>query len=47
MKRYYIHVQGWAHAMSAYGDNPKDAKDRFKKQHSLLRMPKGSTIWEA
>jgi hypothetical protein len=46
MKQYAIHVQGWAHSMTAYGANKRDAWDRFKKQHGIIRMPKGSAIWE-
>lgn len=47
MKKYYLHIPGWAHAMTAYGDSKKDAVIRFKKQHGIIRMPNGFGIWEA
>lgn len=47
MKNYYLHIPGWAHSMTAYGMNKRDAVDRFKKQHCMIRMPKGYGIWEA
>ena len=49
MNKYYIHIhiQGWAHAMTAYGVNTKDAVAKFKKQHGFTRMPKGYSIWSA
>jgi len=48
MIRYYIHIPQWCHiAMTAYGNNKKDALARFKHQHGMLRMPKGYGIWEA
>lgn len=47
MKNYYIHIQGWAHSMNAYGMSKRDALNRFKYQHGMLRMPKGYAIWEA
>jgi hypothetical protein len=48
MIRYYIHVPTWIHiAVTAYGTSRKDAIARFRKQHGLLRMPKGYGIWEA
>jgi hypothetical protein len=34
-------------AMTAYGLNKKDAVLRFKKQHCMIRMPRGYKIWEA
>jgi hypothetical protein len=47
MKRYYVHVPGWAHAMTTYGMNKRDAVKRFRTQHCMRRMPKGYGIWEA
>jgi hypothetical protein len=47
MKNFYLHIPGWAHSMNAYGFSKKDAIDRFKKQHGMLRMPNGYKIWEA
>jgi hypothetical protein len=47
MKTYYVHIPGWAHSMTAYGMNKRDALDRFKKQQGFARMPKGYGIWEA
>jgi hypothetical protein len=47
MNKYHIHIQGWAHSMTAYGMNPKDAVVRFKKQHGMTRMPRGYSIWSA
>jgi len=47
MKKYYVHVPGWAHAMTAYGMGKRDAVARFRKQHCMLRMPRGYGIWEA
>jgi len=47
MKRYYIHICGWAHSMTAYGNGKRDAIARFRKQHGMNRMPKGYGIWEA
>lgn len=47
MKRFYVHIPGWAHSMTAYGFNKKDAVKRFKHQHGMIRMPRGYGIWEA
>jgi hypothetical protein len=47
MKNYYLHIPGWSHSMTAYGMNKRDAINRFKKQHCMIRMPKGYGIWEA
>lgn len=47
MKAYYVHIQGWAHSMRAYGINKRDAINRFKHQHGMSRMPKGYGIWSA
>lgn len=47
MKKYYVHIPGWAHAMSAYGCHKRDALYRFKHQHGLTRMPRGYGIWLA
>ena len=48
MKHFYIHVRSWAvFAMSQHGYNSKDAIKRFKRQHGLVRMPNGYSIWEA
>jgi hypothetical protein len=47
MTKYYIHIPSWAHAMTAYGMNKKDALIRFKHQHGMTRMPTGYGIWEA
>lgn len=47
MKCFYIHIPGWAHAMTAYGVNKRDAVARFRKQHGMVRMPKGYGIWLA
>ena len=47
MKRYHIHIPGWAHSMTAYGMDKRDAIDRFKHQHGISRMPRGYGIWEA
>jgi len=47
MTKYYVHIPGWAHAMTAYGFDKRDAVARFRKQHAMLRMPKGYGIWEA
>jgi hypothetical protein len=46
MKKYSIHIQGWVYAMTAYGANKRDALNRFKQQHGIARMPRGSAIWE-
>lgn len=45
MNKYFLHIPGWAHAMTAYGTSKKDAIYRFKKQHGIIRMPKGYGIW--
>jgi hypothetical protein len=45
MKCFYIHIPGWAYAMTAYGVNKRDAVARFCKQHRMTRMPKGYGIW--
>jgi hypothetical protein len=47
MKAYFIYIQGWVYAMTAYGTNKRDALNRFKQQHNLERMPKGYAIWSA
>ena len=47
MKAYYIHIPGWAHSMTAYGMNKRDAVARFRHKHGMLRMPRGYGIWEA
>jgi hypothetical protein len=47
MTKYYIHIPTWAHAMTCYGTNKKDAVLRFKAQHGMIRMPSGYAIWEA
>ena len=47
MSKFYVHMPGWAHGMTAYGLNKKDAVLRFKKQHCMIRMPRGYKIWEA
>jgi hypothetical protein len=47
MKRYNLHLQGMAYAMTAYGLNPRDALNRFKQENKLSRMPKGYAIWSA
>jgi len=47
MKAFYVHIPGWAHSMNAYGMSKRDAINRFKHQHGMLRMPKGFGIWEA
>jgi len=47
MKKYHLHIQGWAHSMTAYGHSKQDAVNRFKTQHGMTRMPRGYAIWEA
>jgi hypothetical protein len=47
MKRYFVHIPSWAHAMTCYGNSKKDAVARFRHQHGFTRMPKGYGIWEA
>jgi hypothetical protein len=47
MKKFYLHIPGWVHSMTAYGMSKKDAINRFKKQQGFVRMPKGYGIWEA
>jgi len=47
MKKYHLHLQGMAYSMTAYGLNPRDALNRFKKENNLNRMPKGYAIWSA
>lgn len=47
MKKYFLHIPGWAHAMTEYGTNKRDALNRFKKRQGFTRMPKGYGIWEA
>lgn len=47
MQSFYIHVPGWAHAMSCYGMSKRDAVARFRRQHGMSRMPKGYAIWPA
>jgi hypothetical protein len=47
MKKFYVHIPGWAHSMNAYGINKRDAIQRFKEQHYMIRMPSGYGIWEA
>lgn len=47
MNKYYLHIPGWVYAMTAYGMDKADAVQRFKKQHCMLRMPKGYGIWIA
>jgi hypothetical protein len=47
MKTYYVHIPGWAHAMTCYGTNRRDAIRRFRHQHGMTRMPSGYGIWEA
>jgi hypothetical protein len=46
MKKYYIHIPGWAFAMTAYGNSKSDALAKFKAQHGMTRMPNGYGIWE-
>lgn len=46
MKKYHIHILGWAHSMTAYGMNKRDAIDRFKHQHGMKKMPNCYGIWE-
>ena len=47
MNKFFVHVPGWVHSMTAYGFNKRDAVARFRAQHGLRRMPKGYGIWEA
>lgn len=47
MRSFYIHVPGWVYAMSCYGMSKRDAVARFRRQHGMLRMPKGYAIWPA
>lgn len=47
MKKFFVHIPGWAHAMTAYGANARDAINRFKYQHGIVRMPKNYGVWEA
>jgi hypothetical protein len=48
MKHFYIHVRSWAvFAMTQHGYDRKDAIKRFKRQHNLVRMPNGYSMWEA
>ena len=47
MKHFYVHIPGWAHAMSCYGISKRDAINRFKHQHGMSRMPSGFGIWES
>lgn len=47
MKHFYLHIPGWAHSMSTYGFNKRDAINRFKHRHGMKRMPAGYGIWEA
>lgn len=47
MKRFYVHIPGWAHSMTEYGFNKKDAIARFRHRHGMARMPRGYGIWEA
>jgi hypothetical protein len=47
MKQYYLHLPIWKYIqMEIFGINKKDAIAHFKRQHGLLRMPKGYAIWE-
>jgi hypothetical protein len=45
MLKFYVHVPGWAHSMTACGHDERDARDRFRKQHGMLRLPKGTKFW--
>lgn len=47
MKKFFVHIPGWAHAMTAYGMDKRDAVRRFTRQHCMPRMPRGYGIWEA
>lgn len=47
MKKFFVHIPGWAHSMTAYGMDKRDAVRRFTRQHCMLRMPRGYGIWEA
>ena len=47
MKKYHLHLHGLMYAITAYGLNPTDALNRFKKENNLTRMPNGYTIWSA
>ena len=47
MTKYHIHIPSWAHSMTAYGLNKRDAINRFKHQHGMVRMPKNFGIWPA
>lgn len=47
MKKYFVHIPSWAHAMTCYGLSRQDAVARFRHQHGFTRMPKGYGIWEA
>lgn len=45
IKCFYVHIPGWVYAMTAYGTNKRDAVARFRKQHGMVRMPKGYSVW--
>jgi len=48
MKQYYLHLPIWKYMqMTICGINKKDAIAQFKKQHCIVRMPKGYSIWNA
>jgi len=47
MKKYLLNIPTWAHCMTAYGTNKRDAVKRFKHRHGMTRMPNGYGIWEA
>lgn len=47
MKRYAIHIQGWAYTMTCYGYNEQDARKQFRDQHGFgSRLPNGTRVWE-
>lgn len=47
MKRFFIHIPGWAYAMTCYGATKTEAVMRFKLQHGFARMPPRYDIWES
>ena len=47
MKKYFVHVPGWAYAGNFYGANSREARAEARKWLGVSRLPRGTSVWEA
>ena len=45
MKRYWVHVPGWAYAVNFYGRNESEARKAARAWLGVDRLPLGTAVW--